>query len=80
MIDRHSDVLRSLSALYLDVGNRDQYNIQFGTRQLSQGLEKLDVNHHFEEFEGTHSGMDCRLDVSLPYLANALHHANTGNT
>ncbi len=80
MIERYSDALKSLSALYLDAGNRDQYNIQFGTRQLSQRLEKLGVNHHFEEFEGSHSGMDFRLDVSLPLLANALYLENTGST
>lgn len=69
---QHVAALQSLSALYLDVGDRDQYNLQFGTRRLSATLEKLGVRHHFEEFEGTHSGMDWRLDISLPYIAGAL--------
>jgi hypothetical protein len=72
LVDRHADALRSLCALYLDVGSRDQYNIQYGTRNLSSKLEKLGISHHFEEFEGNHSGMDWRLDISLPYIAHAL--------
>jgi enterochelin esterase-like enzyme len=72
MVDQHGEALKSLTALYLDVGSRDQYNIQFGTRKLSEKLESLGIRHHFEEFDGTHSGMDWRLDVSLPFIANAL--------
>ena len=40
--------------------------------RLAIQLEKLGVDHHFEEFDGTHSGMDWRLDISLPILAKAL--------
>lgn len=68
--------LRGLHCLYIDVGRRDQYHIQFGTRALSRQLEKLDIRHHFEEFEGTHSQMDWRLDTSLPMLARALQEAS----
>jgi len=30
------------------------------------------VPHRYEEFDGTHSGIDFRLDVSLPFLTRAL--------
>ncbi|KAA9132052.1 hypothetical protein F3N42_07735 [Marinihelvus fidelis] len=72
MIDDHADALRGLRCLHIDVGHRDQYNIQFGTRQLSAELEKRDIRHHFEEFDGTHSHIDWRLDISLPRMAGAL--------
>ena len=72
MVAAHRDALRSLYALYLDVGNRDQYKLQYGMRRLSAKLEKLAVSHHYEEFDGTHSGTDWRLDISLPIIANAL--------
>jgi enterochelin esterase-like enzyme len=65
--------LNSLKMLYIDVGSRDQYNIQYGTRAFIRRLEKLGIEHHFEEFDGTHSGMDWRLDISLPKLAKALY-------
>lgn len=64
--------LKSLRGLWLDVGGYDQYHIQFGTRQLHHRLEELDVRHHFEEFEGNHSGIDWRLDESLPFLYRSL--------
>ena len=61
-----------LRAVYVDCGWRDQYHIHFGTRQLAQVLKKHGVRHRYEEFDGTHSGIDHRMDVSLPYLARAL--------
>jgi S-formylglutathione hydrolase FrmB len=72
LIEKHKKALDSMLAFYIDAGNRDQYNIQFGTRLLSEKLEKLNIDHHYEEFDGTHSGMDWRLDLSLPFIANAL--------
>jgi len=75
LVDSHVPQLASLEMLYIDVGSRDQYNIQYGTRAFVKRLEKLGVNHHFEEFDGTHSGIDWRLDISLPQLAKALYAA-----
>ena len=72
LVGEHRDALQSLAALWIDVGRSDQYRIQFGTRELHDRLERLDVRHHFEEFKGTHSGIDWRLDHSLPHLARAL--------
>ena len=66
------EALRSLRGFYLDVGWRDQYNIHHGNRRLHRRLEELDIPCHYEEFDGTHSGIDWRLDYSLPYLARVL--------
>lgn len=68
LIQHHTQALRSLRAFWLDVGRRDQYNIQYGSRQLSREMHGLNITHHFEEFDGTHSGIDWRLDHSLPAL------------
>jgi len=73
LLETHAETLKSLHLLYLDVGSRDQYNIQYGTRSFVRRLNELGINHHYEEFDGTHSGMDWRLDISLPMLANALY-------
>lgn len=72
LVADHVPALSGLHCLYIDVGKRDQYHIQFGTRALAKALENLGVRHHFEEFEGTHSQMDWRLDTSLPMLGRAL--------
>lgn len=75
LLESHISQLAALKLLYIDVGSRDQYNIQYGTRAFIKRLEKFGIEHHFEEFDGTHSGMDWRLDISLPMLAKALYTA-----
>ena len=75
LLDSYADQLELLELLYIDVGSRDQYNIQYGTRNFVGRLKEMGIEHHFEEFDGTHSGIDWRLDVSLPKLATALYSA-----
>lgn len=75
LLETRSEALKSLHGLYLDVGIYDQYHIQFGTRRFIDQLEARGIDHHYEEFEGTHSSIDWRLDHSLPYLAGALKKA-----
>jgi enterochelin esterase-like enzyme len=75
MVDSSVAALRSLHALYVDVGQFDQYHIQFGTRRLVDALAGHGVAHRYEEFDGTHSAIDWRLDHSLPFLAAALKKA-----
>jgi len=67
--------LKKLRGVYMDCGNRDQYGIQYGCRILAREMQRLGVDCHYEEFDGTHSGIDHRLDRSLPFLYRAL----TGN-
>lgn len=62
------DGLRTLRALWLDAGNRDQYFIHYGTRELAALLSAAGITHRHEEFNGNHSGMDWRLDQSLPWM------------
>lgn len=73
LLEQYAPQLKALEFLYLDAGTRDQYNIQYGTRQFVRRLEDKGIAHEFEEFDGTHSGIDWRLDVSLPKLALALY-------
>jgi S-formylglutathione hydrolase FrmB len=72
MVEKYHANLRSLKGIFIDCGWRDQYHIHFGTRQLSQALHRHKVRHRYEEFDDTHSGIDYRMDVSLPYLARKL--------
>ncbi len=60
--------LEQLNGLYMDCGFRDQFMIHYGMRRLSLQLEKYKIEHTYEEFNGTHSNIDYRLDKSLPYL------------
>ncbi len=72
LVGQHRDNLKSLRALYVDCGWRDQYHIHFGSRQLAAALHKHRIPHRYEEFNDTHSGIDYRMDLSLPYLARRL--------
>ncbi len=72
MVELNHSALKELNLCFIDCGNADQYNIHYGTRRFTQRLKELNVPHHYEEFAGTHSGIDHRLDVSLPLLAAAL--------
>ena len=72
MAGRHVAALAGLKALWIDCGLDDQYNLLYGARRLTRELGRLGITHHYEEFEGTHSGIDFRLDESLPFLVEAL--------
>ena len=79
LLENHADALRSLLGLYIDVGIYDQYHIQFGTRRFTDALTERGIDHRYEEFDGTHSAIDWRLDHSLPFLAAALKMASDGS-
>ena len=68
MIEEHQD----LPPCWIDVGDSDQYNIQYGLRQLHKRMTELEIKHEWEEFPGTHSGIDHRLDLSLPWIASQI--------
>lgn len=72
LVGRHAAALASLRGLYLDCGWRDEYRLHYGARILSKRLAEAGVAHRYEEFSGGHSGVDYRLDISLPYLVRCL--------
>ena len=72
IVDAHADNLRNLKALYVECGTTDQYNLVYGARRLHRSLDRLAVPHRYEEFPDDHSGVDYRMDESLPFLAKAL--------
>ena len=72
LVSRHAKNLKTLRGIYIDCGWRDQYRIHYGTRLLSARLRQHGVAHRYEEFDGTHSGIDHRMDLSLPFLVKAL--------
>jgi hypothetical protein len=69
---QHKEALASLAFLFIDCGDADQYNLLYGARRLSRSLIGHGVDHEYQEFSGTHSGVEHRLDVSLPAMARAL--------
>ena len=72
LVSRYRKNLKTLRGIYIDCGWRDQYHIHYGTRLLSARLAAAGIRHTYEEFDDTHSDIDYRMDVSLPFLYRAL--------
>lgn len=72
LVETHGEGLKQLKALFIDCGNNDQYNLLYGARRMTRRLGELGVEHRYEEFAGTHSSIDYRMDVCLPFLAERL--------
>ncbi len=72
LVASHRRNLESLRGIYIDCGWRDQYHIHYGARILSRRLAAAGVTHTYEEYDDNHSGVDYRMDVSLPFLYRAL--------
>ena len=71
-LEGQGDSLRRLKALYIDCGDRDQFNLLYGARRFVRRLRELDIAHRYEEFPDNHTSIDYRMDESLPFLAQAL--------
>ena len=67
--------LKSLAGLFIDCGVRDQYHLLYGARRFSARCDALGITHQFETFDDTHSGIDYRMDRSLPWLVSTLFEA-----
>ncbi len=72
MAETRAEGLKRLKLLFIDCGDVDQYNLVYGARRMHRALMRLGVPHIYEEFSDNHSGIDYRMDRSLPLLANAL--------
>ena len=72
LVTKYRANLKSLRGIYIDCGSRDQYHIHYGCRILAKRLAQARIAHRYEEFDDTHSDVDYRMDVSLPFLSRAL--------
>ncbi len=70
-IETQADNLRRLKALYIDCGEKDQFNLLYGARRFVRRLNELGIAHRYEEFPDNHTGVDYRMDESLPFLAQS---------
>ena len=58
---------------YIDCGWRDQYRMHYGNPAVvGARCVRTAYEHRYEEFDGTHSGIDFRLDRSLSVLSRAI--------
>jgi hypothetical protein len=73
MVERHADALRSLKAIYIDGGTRDEWYLDLGAEAFRRELEKIGVTDvFFELFDASHGGIEYRYPIGLKYLAERL--------
>jgi S-formylglutathione hydrolase FrmB len=73
MASRHADALRSLRAIYIDAGKRDEFFLDLGAEAFRRELEKLGITDvFFELFDAKHGGIEYRYPIALRYLAERL--------
>ena len=73
MARRHADALRSLRAIYIDAGKRDEYYLDLGADAFRRELEGLGITDvFFELFDAKHGGIEYRYPLAIRYLAERL--------
>src|SRR3954463_7058415 len=73
MAPKRADALRSLTAIYIDCGKRDQFFLDLGAEAFRQQLEAVGVtDYFFELFDATHSAIEYRYPQAIASLAERL--------
>jgi hypothetical protein len=69
----HAEALRSMRAIYIDAGKRDQYFLDLGAEAFRRRLEGIGVKDvFFELFDATHDAIEYRYPIALRFLAERL--------
>ena len=72
MVPRYADELRSMRAIWVDGGTRDEWFLDNGAVAVSKELEAIGVEHTLELFDAGHMSIGYRYPRSLAFLAQAL--------
>jgi S-formylglutathione hydrolase FrmB len=73
MVPRHADALRSMRAIWIDAGTRDEYFLDLGAEGFRTALADIGVTDvHFELFDATHGLIEYRYPLALRYLTERL--------
>ena len=75
MAPRYAGALRSLRAIWIDAGTRDEHFLDLGAEAFLAALHEVGVSDdviRFELFDATHAGIDYRYPLSLAWLAQRI--------
>jgi len=75
MVPRYAAQLRSLRAIWIDAGTRDDYFLDLGAEAFRAALREAGVSGEvirFELFDATHAGIDYRYPLSLAWLCQRI--------
>ena len=78
MVPGHAEALRTMRAIYIDAGKRDEFFLDLGAEAFRRALEQIGVTDvFFELFDATHMSIEYRYPGSLKYLAERLSPSRT---
>jgi enterochelin esterase-like enzyme len=60
--------LKQVKSIYLDVGSKDQYFLQYGTRQIFKVLKAMNIKTKYNEFNGNHFDISNRRPQAYKWL------------
>jgi len=75
MVPRYAEAMRSMRAIWIDAGTRDEYALDLGAQAFHRALLDSGVAGdviHFELFDAGHGAIDYRYPLSLAWLAKQL--------
>jgi S-formylglutathione hydrolase FrmB len=72
MAPGHADALRSMRAIWLDAGTRDEWYLDLGARAFADELDALGVQYRFELFDAGHSAIEYRYPLAITFVATVL--------
>jgi hypothetical protein len=73
MVPRHAEALRSLRAIWVDAGKRDEYYLDLGAQAFVDELATIGVTPGvFELFDAGHRAIEYRYPLAMRFLAEHL--------
>jgi predicted esterase len=72
MVPRYADAIRSLTAIYIDAGKKDEWFLDNGAVAVKKELDALGVDCFFDLFDAGHMSIEYRYPKSLQYLCEQL--------
>jgi hypothetical protein len=75
MAPRYAGALRSLRAIWIDAGTRDDYYLDLGAEAFRQALREVGVAEdviRFELFDASHAAIEYRYPLSLAWLCQRI--------
>jgi len=75
MVPRYAAQLRSLRAIWIDAGTRDEWFLDVGAQAFRAALREAGVPDdviHFELFDASHMAIDYRYPLSLAWLCQRI--------
>ncbi|POM26760.1 Carbohydrate acetyl esterase/feruloyl esterase precursor [Actinomadura rubteroloni] len=75
MVPDHAETLRSMRAIWIDGGTKDEWFLDVGATAYHRALLDAGVaadRIHFELFEGAHGGIDYRYPLALAWICERI--------